>query len=82
MPINDEQDKAIKELEKAFKKCKKAKLVFVGCDDQLFAIDSIRYDEIQKDADAINIWGVAVVANDAESECIRTYNTYLDSGGA
>ena len=79
--MKEEQQKVLKSLERAFKKCKEAEISFYGMDGDLFAIskdkvnikfnehgDCIPHDNVH---DSLSNNGIIV----------NTYNSYRDSGG-
>lgn len=71
--FSDKQKNAIRSLELSFKKCKEAKLSFVGMDDSLYVIRDI---DIPEENSANNI----ASKNGDLCEKVNDYGRYLDSG--
>jgi len=74
--MTKKQEEALKELEKAMKICKNAKLVFCGIDNYLFAVDRDIYNE----ASGEDKKAPAEFLNGIEKYEVKNIN-YLDSGG-
>ena len=68
--FNEEQDKALKQLENAFKRCKKAGIWFVGCNESLL-VATHKFD-MKNDSNTTYA--------QFESEHVNTHGAYLDSG--
>lgn len=84
--MNEKQLKAIKQLQLAFKECKKQKLLFQGMDDDLFCFDEIDYSDALKESSEIRIhecrWQALNILQDKNKIFkIKDYGSYLDSGG-
>jgi hypothetical protein len=76
--MNRIQEKALKELGRAFAKCKKANLCFVGMDDDLLAWDSDEFEELTKDE---SICEQQYKEDGNQGFMVNTHNCYIDSGG-
>jgi hypothetical protein len=80
--VTTKQLAAIKELENAFKKCRSAKLAFLGMGNNLLAFDAGYIKEALSSPNS-NI--PSLQANDPEfdNECVTIghHGTYKDSGG-
>jgi predicted nucleic acid-binding Zn ribbon protein len=81
--LNKEQLKAIKSLERAFKKCEEAGIYFYGMDDDLHAISRIEVDESPQTTKEYCLKG-----GDRVHEClnengiiVKTHGAYRNSGG-
>lgn len=82
--MNDAQKRAIKSLERAFKKCADADLCFMGDGEALLCFDSDEFGEIERTLEYENkIFGCGNIAAESDDyEQIKTHNTFIDSGGA
>ena len=76
--FQNEQEKALGSLERAFAKCKKANLVFQGMDGALLVFDADEYSKLTA-ADPIVMQQYLPDGNQGEE--VNTYNCYKDSGG-
>lgn len=80
----DKQEKAIKSLERAMKRCEDAGICLYGLDDNLIWIDNKAQERIDDSyGHAHN--AVSNFANDAEWDeggSVNTHGCYIDSGGA
>lgn len=74
--MNKKQEEALRELEKVFKKCTKAGIVFCGIDGSLYAIDS---DEFNKGRGE-SYRAASEFMKDIEYHIVKNID-YLDSGG-
>lgn len=80
--MNEEQLKAIKSLERAFKKCKEANIAFYGMGGELYGISENKEDT------SLNEPGKQYTCNDnlhsslnTNGITINTHKSYRDSGG-
>ena len=85
--MNDSQKKAIKSLERAFKKCYKADICFFGNGSELMVFDSNEFSEVSKRLEAAGEYRYGVGASEYSSEIescehVNTSGTLVDSGGA
>ena len=82
--MNNEQKKAIKSLERAFKKCSDADLCFMGEDGDLICFDSYEFGKAEEKLELENkLYGPGNILSVINySVIIKTHNTYMDSGGA
>lgn len=79
------QEEALKSLEKAFKKCAAANIVFYGSDGNLYAMDGRKHC-IVEDTDGGIGGTIPSIAQNVEniggwSVFVNTSDTYKDSGG-
>ena len=77
--MNYEQTRAIKSLEQAFKKCKKANLAFHGMDGCLLVWDATEEKALTCNGESICEQQYKINGNQGNK--IETHNTYKDSGG-
>ncbi len=74
-----EQEKALKTLENAFRKCKKANLRFQGMDDNLLVWDAEDFKDIIAEGGVCDQQYKGEDGN--QGDCVQTHGTYYDSGG-
>jgi hypothetical protein len=80
--LDKEQLKAIKSLERAFKKCRELKINFYGMDESLHAISKIDANETTVIGDCWAKGGDVLHDSLNESGIIvKTYGSYRNSGG-
>lgn len=77
MIVDDDQAKALASLERAFKKCSKAGVSFVGMDDDICMYDAKELEETQSRSSDLH---------SAQRKCgggttVNTHSCYIDSGG-
>ncbi len=85
--MNYEQSKAIKALERAFKKCSLAGVGFFGDGGAVYAFDSAEYHLIFKKLESDHYISRGVGIGEVLSEIsdyknIETYRSWVDSGGS
>jgi len=76
--MNDKQNKALKALERAFVKCRKANLAFQGMDETLLVFDAGDYTKRTKEGP---ICDQQYVNDGYQGEIVNTHECYKDSGG-
>lgn len=88
--LNKKQELALKNLEKAFKKCKDAKINFCGMDSSIYYASEKAIKKRDKNKDyrggdsGYNEVAETVYGKDSDDyTCglVETHNSYLDSGG-
>jgi len=76
--MNHCQKLALKALEKAFAKCRTARLVFHGMDGDLLVYDA---DELEAIVEVGSVCDEQYKKNGNQGEKVDTHKTYYDSGG-
>ena len=79
--MNNEQEKALKSLERAFKRCKKTGLVFFGMDGDVIAYDEKSYREIYNENECGYETQQKLSNSYKTSYTVDTCGAYIDSGG-
>lgn len=74
--MNPNQKLALKKLEAAFLSCKRAGIVFVGCENGIIAAPLS--DELKAARDAFD--SIHAILDDASCYSVKTYDCYWDSG--
>ena len=76
--MNEQQVKALESLSRAFRRCKKAKLSFVGMDGSIRAFDTKELSETLRHG---TVCDQQYVKNGNQGYPVDSHGTYLDSGG-
>jgi hypothetical protein len=81
--MNRTQEKAIKSLERAFKKCSDCGIVFISNNSDLNGFD---YDELNECENMLESeheeFGVGTICSLIDYVTVETHRTFIDSGGA
>ena len=79
--MNNEQEKAVKSLERAFKKCKKVGLIFYGMDGEIKAYDKKLFIKIYNESEDDYDTQKKLSNSDETSYTVDMSKVYIDSGG-